>query len=75
MKLDSRFCPPELWLNSMWSLSNQTSKGPLLRAWFRLLLCVAQVKVQESGGPEEIFNVVCKWAATVDIRSLNEYIK
>ena len=39
------------------------------------VVCILQVKVQESGGPEEIFNVVCKWAATVDIRSLNQYIQ
>ena len=34
----------------------------------------AQVKVQEPGGPEENFNVTIKWAATVDIRSLTQFV-
>ena len=33
-----------------------------------------QVKVQEPGGPEETYHVTCKWAATVDIRNLTQFV-
>ena len=33
-----------------------------------------QVKVQEPGGPEETYHVTCKWAATVDIKALTQFV-
>ena len=33
-----------------------------------------QVKVQEPGGPEEMYHVTCKWAATVDIKALTQFV-
>lgn len=33
-----------------------------------------QVIVSEPGGPEETFLVRIKWAATVDIRSLTQFV-
>ena len=45
-----------------------------------MLLCnynapsALQVKVQEPGGPEENYDVTCKWAATVDIRALTQFV-
>ena len=36
--------------------------------------CMSQVIVSEQGGPEETFLVRIKWAATVDIRSLTQFV-
>lgn len=36
---------------------------------------VLQCQVSEGGGPEERFVVVVKWAATVDIRALSQFIQ
>ena len=36
--------------------------------------CMLQVIVSEQGGPEETFLVRIKWAATVDIKSLTQFV-
>jgi len=36
--------------------------------------CMLQVVVSEQGGPEETFLVRIKWAATVDIKSLTQFV-